>query len=150
MADVPIVKVADGAVQVPSARRKFDVPPPEAATVPDKVELKLLMMAVNCVLVYSPSTPALSYKTRSDVPPVMADDPTANEAEADCQVASPRRNLAPSPIAGGGTKPTVPPPPVSPTNGAECRILVPVPTMPVCVTVPIATPGTAASEATLM
>jgi hypothetical protein len=48
-----------GGAQVPSARKRFVVPPPDAGTAPDSADVKTLTSAVNCVLVRPPNAPEL-------------------------------------------------------------------------------------------
>ena len=42
---------------------------------PDRTAVALLIRAVSWALVYSPRTPALSYKTRVVVPPLITEEP---------------------------------------------------------------------------
>src|SRR5713226_3535943 len=79
-----------GAVNVPSARRKFVVPPPEDGTAPERPDVKALIRAVNAAwepidgmpepsvssapllaVTKLPSLPALLNNNPFDVPPVM-------------------------------------------------------------------------------
>src|SRR6266478_1911818 len=64
-----------GGAQVPSARRKLKIPPPEAGAAPEREEVKVMILPVSCASVRPPKAPALLYWTWRFRPPGVPPPP---------------------------------------------------------------------------
>src|SRR5258708_24063559 len=70
-----IVEPLPGEAQVPSARRKLKMPPPEAGVAPERTEVKAMILPVSCASVRPPKAPALLYWTWRLRPPGVPPPP---------------------------------------------------------------------------
>src|SRR5258707_2172617 len=70
-----MVEPLPGGAQVPSARRKLKIPPPEAGAAPERTEVKAIILPVSCASVRPPKAPALLYWTWRLRPPGVPPPP---------------------------------------------------------------------------